>query len=96
MGCKKLDIVLISNWGFADVIGLTGIEIIEAGELPVPIKEDYIQCDTPTDRMLQRRLFAEENVTTDRNNMWLTQCKYGEHMKITLEFDRFIYIAGMY
>ncbi|XP_031353180.1 protein KIAA0556-like isoform X2 [Photinus pyralis] len=46
LGGNRIDIILLANWGYTNVIGLTGLEIVGISEDIIEITEENIQCNT--------------------------------------------------
>ncbi|KAK5641219.1 hypothetical protein RI129_009766 [Pyrocoelia pectoralis] len=83
LGGNRIDIILLTNWGYINVIGLTGLEIVE-----------NIQCNTISKNSCLKSILNGVNVTTDVHNMWCVPHKQGQKVIITIQFNFFTYILG--
>lgn len=93
-GANRMDIILISNWGYSSIIGLTGLEVIGASNNRIPLNEENITCSYEIRTVSLGVLFNEENITTDIGNMWWVPYKPERDIIISLQFNEFIYISG--
>ncbi|XP_017771300.1 PREDICTED: protein KIAA0556-like isoform X2 [Nicrophorus vespilloides] len=95
LGAKRLDIILSSNWGYANLIGLTSIEVFQGSDSAIPVKEENLISDSKIEQLYMSRLFNGVNVTTDSSQMWFHKYKYGQEIVISIEFENFVYISGL-
>ncbi|KAK4874619.1 hypothetical protein RN001_013979 [Aquatica leii] len=95
LGASRLDIVLLSNWGCANIIGLTGLEVIGTSDNVIPILEENMQCNVVSKINNLKKLRNGFNVTTDVNSMWWTTHKPGQKVVITIQFNQFVYMSGI-
>ncbi|KAJ1527608.1 hypothetical protein ONE63_007571 [Megalurothrips usitatus] len=70
---QQLDVFLLSNWGHASKIGLTGLEILGSSGTLIPIYPQDIHTDQNQNHI--HRLLDGENWTMDAAHMWSTEFK---------------------
>ncbi|XP_076274965.1 protein KATNIP homolog isoform X2 [Rhynchophorus ferrugineus] len=94
-GTKRIDFVLLENWGNPLAIGLTGLEIIEGTEDGASCNELRWSCNVKTDCL--NNLSNGENVTTDSSQMWCVcrQVLPDDSVIISVDFDDYKYISGV-
>ncbi|KAF5285880.1 hypothetical protein FQA39_LY04341 [Lamprigera yunnana] len=94
-GANRLDIVLLANWGCANLIGLTGLEVVGVSDNIVPIAKENIQCNVYVKKSNLENLTNGDNVTMEADNMWWVYHKTGQKVIITIQFNNFVYMSGI-
>lgn len=90
-----MNIVLLSNWGNKNMIGLSGIEVIDSLENAIIIHDDEISCNVPSDIFSLERLINGENLSTNSSNMWCIPYEYSQETVISVKFPEFTFIKGI-
>lgn len=91
-GGKRLELILVDNWGIGDKIGLTGISVIGEGDKIIEINREAIECSLGEEEV--SILISGDNVTTNVEKMWCASWKQDQEIVITFNFGSFIYISG--
>ncbi|XP_077296338.1 protein KATNIP homolog [Arctopsyche grandis] len=87
--CETLEIILVSNWGHAELIGLTGVEVFDEEDKEIPMHNgsvyflndnaDVVNCD---------QILNGINLTSDSKNMWSHKYAEGKPMVIQMNFEK--------
>ncbi|XP_033213105.1 protein KIAA0556-like isoform X2 [Belonocnema kinseyi] len=93
IACKEIQLLLCSNWGLFNMIGLTGIEFTGDQDTPISLAHAKIYCNTGNDNLM--RLSDGHNLTTDGSHMWATQFSLETTVIITIQFNTEIFVNGM-
>ncbi|XP_050297659.1 katanin-interacting protein-like isoform X2 [Anthonomus grandis grandis] len=91
MAAKSMDLVLVENWGNALAIGLTGLEVIGAGDAVISINDRNITTNVKSKSV--KNLLNGHNLTTKSKDMWCTSLHQNETIVISVKFDDFQYIS---
>lgn len=94
LGANRIDLILLSNWGEKDRIGLTGIEVLGVSEEPIEIDQDSIRCSKEAYLPNLNALLNGGNISVDVDDMWVVEFDDEESVVLTMELDSFTYIAG--
>lgn len=94
LGASYVELVFLSNWGNSDFIGITGLEIMGAADEPIEIEDKALTCSVSKSRKLMR-IKNGNNVTTDRQNMWIVPYFMEEEVLLKVDFDKVQYISGL-
>ncbi|KAK0168840.1 hypothetical protein PV327_002606 [Microctonus hyperodae] len=95
IACKEIKLLLISNWGSLDMIGLNGIEIINDKSTIIPSSEISLYCNSGAGDDGIIRLINGNNLTIESKNMWICQCTPEIIITITIIFNSELFITGM-
>ncbi|XP_043670152.1 katanin-interacting protein-like isoform X2 [Vespula pensylvanica] len=94
LACKEIQLIILSNWGAAGIVGLNGIEFIGDQNLILSTTHANLKCNLDNINLL--RLIDGYNITTDKDHMWLIDyINENEEIIITITFDKEVYITGM-
>lgn len=93
LGANKIDIILLTNWGHSNYIGLTSIEIIEGADNVVPLNDFNILTNNLDNQINLNNLFNGDNLTTNSDSMWLIP--FEENNQITINLNDCRYISGL-
>ncbi|CAH1968950.1 unnamed protein product [Acanthoscelides obtectus] len=91
-GATQMDLVLLTNWGFDGLIGLTGFDVIEGTDSILKLSSVQISCNAENQYL--ESLIDEESVTTNPKKMWLTQFYNDDPVIISVNFGSLKYISG--
>ncbi|XP_060521612.1 katanin-interacting protein-like isoform X2 [Cylas formicarius] len=91
IGAKRLDLVLLENWGNPLAIGLTGLEIIEGTDRTLRISKENLSSNV--DRGHLGNLINGKNVTVNPKNMWCVPLQDG--IVISVDLVDLKYISGL-
>lgn len=91
VGGHKIDLVLMSNWGRNDFIGLTGLEVMTESETSLNV--NMLSCNFKGNLS---KLVDGENVTDDPNHMWNVIYNPIKHVVLTIQFEAYTYLSGKY
>ncbi|CAH1968947.1 unnamed protein product [Acanthoscelides obtectus] len=92
-GATQMDLVLLTNWGFDGLIGLTGFDVIEGTDSILKLSSVQISCNAENQYL--ESLIDEESVTTNPKKMWLTQFYNDDPVIISVNFGSLKYISGI-
>ncbi|XP_022916333.2 protein KATNIP homolog [Onthophagus taurus] len=97
-GASELKIILIENWGHNNLIGLTGLEIVQGGENILKLNPDCLQCNVKSTNL--NVLINEKNLTTNDNEMWLADFNknatcFEDFVTISIKFNQFTYLSSL-
>ncbi|KAK0173913.1 hypothetical protein PV328_007050 [Microctonus aethiopoides] len=95
IACKEIKLLLISNWGSLDMIGLNGIEIINDKSTIIPSSEISLHCNSGAGDDGIIRLINGNNLTVESKNMWICQCTPDITITITIILNSELFITGM-
>ncbi|XP_020277981.1 protein KIAA0556-like isoform X2 [Pseudomyrmex gracilis] len=93
LSCREVQLIIISNWGFEHLVGLTGIELIGEQSVAVPLIDANLHCNVGNTHL--NRLIDGHNVTTEIDHMWLTDVTSDKRIMITISFNEQVYLIGM-
>ncbi|KAL2718705.1 protein KIAA0556 [Vespula squamosa] len=94
LACKEIQLIILSNWGAAGIVGLNGIEFIGDQNLILSTTHANLKCNLDNTNLL--KLIDGYNITTDKDHMWLIDyINENEEIVITITFDKEVYITGM-
>ncbi|XP_051171419.1 katanin-interacting protein-like [Leptopilina boulardi] len=93
ISCKEIQLVLISNWGLFNMIGLTGIELFTDQHTQISFAHAKISCNIGNDNLM--RLIDGYNLTIDENHMWATQFSMDTTVIVTIKFHKEIFVTGI-
>lgn len=93
ISCKEIQLVLLSNWGLLNMIGLTGIELFTDQDTQISFAHAKISCNIGNDNLM--RLVDGYNLTIDENHMWATQSSLDTTVIITIKFHKEVFVTGM-
>ncbi|XP_035728476.1 protein KIAA0556-like [Vespa mandarinia] len=92
--CKEIQLIILSNWGAAGIVGLNGIEFIGNQNLILSTTHANLKCNLDNINLL--KLIDGYNITTDTDHMLLIDyINENEEIIITITFDKEVYITGM-
>ena len=95
-GTRKIDVILLSNWGHGDLIGLTGLELTGINDDLIDVAGWTLSCNAGSDYNLLK-LINGRHLTVDPRNMWKTQLHLSsdaEPIIITFTFETEIFLSG--
>lgn len=95
-GGSHLELILLSNWGNKNMIGLTGFEIVDDMENVIQISPDLLKCNINNELFDLGRLVNGENLTVDPNDMWCVPYEYDQDTIVSIHFESFTYISGIF
>jgi hypothetical protein len=103
--CRRIKIILSSNYGDKDYVGLTGIQFLDSnnkninieeaksiGALPKDINTVFENCG---DSRIFENVFNEINEISDDSNMWLTPYNPFSPPFLELEYESAIYLSSI-
>jgi len=103
--CNRIKIILSSNYGDKDYVGLTGIQFLDSdnkiinieeaksiGALPKDINTAFENCGDPR---IFENVFNEINEVSDDSCMWLTPYNPFSPPFLELEFECTIYLSSI-
>ncbi|XP_047346783.1 katanin-interacting protein-like [Vespa velutina] len=92
--CKEIQLIILSNWGAAGIVGLNGIEFIGNQNLILSTTHANLKCNLHNINLL--KLIDGYNITTDKDHMLLIDyINENEEIIITITFDKEVCITGM-
>ncbi|RZB39056.1 hypothetical protein BDFB_007145 [Asbolus verrucosus] len=96
LGASQIDLLLLSNWGHVNMIGLTGFEIVQGIHTNITLEQSHVSCSVKTEDSRISKLIDGVNVTNDATHMWWIPFKLDEEITVRIVFDGFKYISGQY
>lgn len=81
---ERLDLILLSNWGYGNMIGLTGLELILENDKTMELLPSQISCNTYNNVIGIERLINGQNLTINADNMWGASYDYTQDISITI------------
>ncbi|KAK2580558.1 hypothetical protein KPH14_007687 [Odynerus spinipes] len=92
--CKEIQLIILSNWGVAGSVGLSGLEFIGDQNLVLPTTYANLRCNLDDTNLL--KLIDGCNMSTDIDHMWLIDyTNENEEIVITVSFDKEVYVTGI-
>nr|CAH7727082.1 unnamed protein product [Callosobruchus chinensis] len=92
-GASQMDIILLTNWGYDGLIGLTGFDVIEGTETILKLLPNQLKCNAENQHL--ESLVDEENITTNPTKMWLTPFDNDDEVVISVNFGTLRYVSGI-
>ncbi|KYM79311.1 hypothetical protein ALC53_10251 [Atta colombica] len=93
LSCREIQLIILSNWGLQNLVGLTGIELIGNQDVAVPLVNANLHCNAADTHLM--RLIDGHNVTTEMDYMWLADLMLNKRITITVTFDTDVYLTGI-
>ncbi|XP_018326415.1 protein KIAA0556 homolog [Agrilus planipennis] len=94
LGISRLDLVLLKNWGYTDLIGLTGFEILRGSDEPLNLSGKNLRCSFNSPSDIMERLINGDNFTTDAKKMWSIPFVEQQKVVLSVVFDEVVYVSG--
>ncbi|CAD6184310.1 unnamed protein product [Caenorhabditis auriculariae] len=91
---KVLQLELASNWGIPDLIGLTSVEILGAGNRLIDMKDTAITVSGGNGENI-RKLFNGKNLTRCAEEMWLSEFDPKKAVTITIQFPKPVFVKAL-
>jgi protein JBTS26 len=94
---RVLELNITETWGDLFYVGLTGLEVLDGNNRPIPISLNMVKADPRdmnqiaghnSDYRTLDKLFNGVNNTVDDHNMWLIPFNKGEKHSITIDFGK--------
>ncbi|XP_066597442.1 protein KATNIP homolog [Prorops nasuta] len=93
LACKEIQLILVSNWGSPNLIGFTGLNLLDDQGLPIALTNINLSCNTESTNLMA--IIDDNNITTDMNHMWMTSYSEKDAVIINITFPSEVYLTGM-
>ena len=85
-------LTFLSSWEGGNYVGLTGLELLDSYDHPIPLSPAQLQASSGNDSV--GRLVDGENITACENHMWLATCD-GSHVYVKISLSEPRVVSGI-